>query len=227
MDLHIYSDESGVFDRVHNEYYVYGGLIFLGKNSRDNFGRKYIAAEKNIAKAYPAGKELKACHIKNKHKLKLYNATRECIRFGGIIYQPKVHAQIFVDKKSKQRYLDYAYKLSLKNAFKGMSRDGLINLSSIEKLFIYADEHTTATNGRYELRETLLQEFKIGTFNFDHNAYYAPIFTNLKDIELTLCNSEKKPLIRAADIVANRLFYRAVHQEALESYHRMYIKTFP
>ena len=30
MDLFIYSDESGVFDKEHNEIYVYGGLIFLG-----------------------------------------------------------------------------------------------------------------------------------------------------------------------------------------------------
>ena len=31
MDLYIYSDESGVFDKAHNEIFVYGGLIFLGK----------------------------------------------------------------------------------------------------------------------------------------------------------------------------------------------------
>ena len=31
VDLYIYSDESGVFDKAHNEIFVYGGLIFLGK----------------------------------------------------------------------------------------------------------------------------------------------------------------------------------------------------
>lgn len=35
MDLFIYSDESGVFDKVHNEIFVYGGLIFLGKEEKD------------------------------------------------------------------------------------------------------------------------------------------------------------------------------------------------
>ena len=45
MDLFIYSDESGVFDKEHNEIFVFGGLIFLGKEEKDNYARKYIAAE--------------------------------------------------------------------------------------------------------------------------------------------------------------------------------------
>lgn len=32
MELFIYSDESGVFDSVHNDYYVYGGLILVNNN---------------------------------------------------------------------------------------------------------------------------------------------------------------------------------------------------
>ena len=50
MDLYIYSDESGVFDREHNDFYVFGGVIFLGKEERDIASRKYIAAE-NVARA--------------------------------------------------------------------------------------------------------------------------------------------------------------------------------
>ena len=45
MDIYVYSDESGVFDINHNEYYVYGGVIFLNKNDRDVMNRKY----KNIS----------------------------------------------------------------------------------------------------------------------------------------------------------------------------------
>ena len=48
MDLFIYSDESGVFDKAHNEIFVYGGLIFLGKEEKDDYNRKYLAAEKAI-----------------------------------------------------------------------------------------------------------------------------------------------------------------------------------
>lgn len=48
MDLFIYSDESGVFDKVHNEIFVYGGLIFLSKEEKDDYNRKYLTAEKAI-----------------------------------------------------------------------------------------------------------------------------------------------------------------------------------
>ena len=44
MNIFIYSDESGVFDKVHNKYFVFGGIMFLSKDERDNFNRKYINA---------------------------------------------------------------------------------------------------------------------------------------------------------------------------------------
>lgn len=36
MNLFIYSDESGVFDKAHNKYYVYAGLIFFNKKDKDD-----------------------------------------------------------------------------------------------------------------------------------------------------------------------------------------------
>ena len=33
MELHIYSDESGVFDKNHNDYFVFAGVIFLDPNN--------------------------------------------------------------------------------------------------------------------------------------------------------------------------------------------------
>ena len=47
MDLFIYSDESGVFDKEHNEIYVYGGLIFLGKEQKDSY--KFVAKTHRLA----------------------------------------------------------------------------------------------------------------------------------------------------------------------------------
>lgn len=48
MDLFVYSDESGVFDRIHNDYFVFGGLILLGNEAKDIAIRKYIAAERAL-----------------------------------------------------------------------------------------------------------------------------------------------------------------------------------
>lgn len=134
MDLFVYSDESGVFDKEHNEIYVYGGLIFLGKEQKDIYARKYIAAEKALrGQKYAVDEELKACRISNKEKGKLYRSMNGTIRFGVIVNQKNVLDRIFHSKKDKQRYLDYVYKIGLKKAFQKMIADGIIEKNSIEK----------------------------------------------------------------------------------------------
>lgn len=227
MELFIYSDESGVFDNKHNKYYTYGGLILVGKDLRDNVSRKYVGAEKNIRKAYDADMELKASLLSNKHKSKLYGSVKPCIKFGAIINQHHVQKEIYDHKESKQRYLDYVYKMALKNAFIEMESDKIIRFDEITKLNVFVDEHTTATNGRYELRESLIQEFKIGTFNWSWNMFFPPIFENLKDVELHFCNSAKVPLIRAADIVANHLYYLTTQNKKIDTENHLYVKRFP
>ena len=48
MQLYVYSDESGVFDKIHNDIFVFGGLIFLDKENKDIFARRYLKAERDI-----------------------------------------------------------------------------------------------------------------------------------------------------------------------------------
>ena len=42
--------------------------------------------------------------------------------------------------------------------------------------------------------------------------YYELIFKNMKDVTLENCNSATKRLVRAADIVANKIFYFAKNE---------------
>ena len=227
MDLFIYSDESGVFDKEHNEIYVYGGLIFLGKEQKDSYARKYIAAEKVLrGRKYAADEELKACRISNKEKGKLYRSMNGAIRFGVIVNQKKVLDRIFQSKKDKQRYLDYVYKIGLKKALQKMLVEGSIEKNSIEDVHVFTDEHTTATNGRYELREGLEQELKNGTYNMQYDKFFPPVFETLGGIELKNCDSSKVPLIRAADIVANRIYFMALNRN-IEKLDRIYLTTLP
>lgn len=209
MNLFVYSDESGVFDKIHNDLFVFGGVIFLSSVDRDNWAHKYTHAEKIIKASMSVGKsfEAKATHISNTNKAKLYRSLNKCYKFGAIINQEKVHSQIFADKKSKQRYLDYAYKIAIKRAFQEMMRQDIIAPQKIEKIHFFVDEHTTATNGRYELCEALEEELKIGTLNYNYSIFYPPIFPNVKKVELAFCNSATTTLVRAADIVANRIFF--------------------
>ena len=77
----------------------------------------------------------------------------QVIRFGIVINQKNVLDRIFMSKKDKQCYLDYAYKVGLKKALQRLIKERKINTGEIET--IYNDEHSKATNERYELREGL------------------------------------------------------------------------
>lgn len=101
MDLYIYTDESGVFDKVHNKLFVFGGVMYLSKEDRDIATRKYINVEKNIYSKGLYSGELKASIISNKDKGKIFRSLNDTIKFGVIIHQRQVDNRIFNDKKSK------------------------------------------------------------------------------------------------------------------------------
>ena len=218
MNIYVCSDESGVFDKEHNDYFVFGGLILLGTEDKENWSRKYSSVEKILRanKGVAADYELKATQVTNKEKGKLFRALNGCYKFGVVIREKNVLDRIYLSKKDKQRYLDYAYKIAVKRAFENLVQDGIINPDEVERLYFYVDEHTTATNGRYELEEALEQEFKLGTYNYRYDTYYPPIFKKMKDVQLEYCNSESKLLVRAADIVANKIFYLARNEKRKE-----------
>lgn len=226
MDIFVYSDESGVFDKVHNDIYVFGGLILLGKQSKDEWARRYIAAEKAIRYRYSESRELKASAIDNRDKGKLIRSLNRCYKFGVVIQQARVLDRIFSSKKDKQRYLDYAYKIGLKRALEDLIKRGIISDYDVDCIHVYVDEHTTATNGRYELREGLEQELKNGTYNYNYGTFYEPLFPQLKGIDLHFCNSATTTLIRAADQIANNIYHRSL-QTIPSSNDMQYIHILP
>lgn len=111
MNIYVYSDESGVFDKEHNDYFVFGGLILLGTEDKENWSRKYSSVEKILRanKGVAADYELKATQVTNKEKGKLFRALNGCYKFGVVIREKNVLDRIYLSKKDKQRYLDYAY----------------------------------------------------------------------------------------------------------------------
>ena len=130
-----------------------------------------------------------------------------------------------MSKKDKQRYLDYAYKIGLKRALQQLINGGMIE-KNVDNIFLYNDEHSTATNGRYELREGLEQEFKLGTYNMQYDKFFPPLFETMQGIHLEFCDSKKITLVRGADIVANRIYYTALNKK-LESLSGIYLSTLP
>lgn len=230
MNIFVYSDESGVFDNVHNEIFVFGGVVFLGKDEKDNCSRMYSKAEKDIRHSLgiPKGTEVKASILHASDKNSLYRSLNKVFKFGVVVRQKEVHKQIFSCKKDKQRYLDFAYKIAVKRFFQKLIAEGIVDPESVENIYFFIDEHSTATSGCYELKEALERELKTGTFNADWNIFYNPIFPALVSLQLEFCNSEAKILVRAADIVANRIYYLSQNQHDLsEVVNRLYVTKLP
>ena len=212
MNLYIYSDESGVFDRRHNDYFIFGGLICFGTDQKNVFERKYIHVENTLrkTKGLKIDLELKASNISNKDKGKFYRSLSDVYKFCILIKQKALMKEVFENPKHKQRYLDFAYKMVLKKCLKTLIANKIIIPSNIKNIYVYVDEHVTATDGKYELRENLLNEFKSGTFNFDYNHYFSPIFPHLDNVFLSFCDSKTTTLVRAADIIANHCYHNAI-----------------
>lgn len=220
LNIFVYADESGVFDKAHNEFFVFGGLVLLSKDERDIASRRYINAEKVIRSSgkYSKGVELKAATVNPKEKGKLYRSLNPYYKFGVIVEQTKVMDSIMADKKSKQRYLDFVLKMGVKKLLKKLISENVIVPDNVEGMYFFVDEHTTSTNGRYELRESLEEEFKRGMHSHNFTHFFPPLFPQMKHVELEFCDSSTKTLIRAADIVANRIYYYAVNELKFEPF---------
>ncbi len=230
VDIFVYGDESGVFDKAHFELYVFGGIIFLGREDRDVAARKYLSAERCIACGYDLSEtrgELKASVMSNKHRHGMYRSINTGLRYCFAIDLAKVNDGIFGDKKTKQRYLDYVYKVGLKRMLGSCIRRRMISSDWDGSIFVRFDEHATATDGKYELRESIEQEFKRGTANYRYNTFHGPLFPSMRGVELTFKDSKKDPLIRASDVIANRGLWlmRSEQRDKLRS--ELFLAEFP
>ena len=215
MNIFVYADESGVFDRIHNDVFVFGGLIFLGNDERDEGQRRYRSVEKVQRRAGAARghREMKAIYLTNKEKSSMFRAMNPYHRFGVVVNQQNVLTNIFENKKSKQRFLDYVFKRGLTSALQNMLIRQEIKAEDVENIYVFMDEHTTATDGRYELGESLESEFKTGTYNQTWNRFFPPLSPGMKAVQLQLKDSCQDSLVRAADITANKLYYAATSKQ--------------
>ena len=223
----IFSDESGVFDNIHERYFVFGGFILnASKGEVSKLASLYKSIECILRQKqeYKSVGELKANNLTNHDRRFVFSKMKSFFKFGIVIDLSEVLPRIFTDKKSKLRYQDFAYKIGIKRAFEYLINTGVLSPEDDITLHFFVDEHHTATNGRYELEESLLQEFKEGSYNFNYMKYHKPLFPNMNKLNLKMENSAQSLLIRAADIVANRLYYEKERGSARNlKGHNMYI----
>lgn len=224
MEIFVFSDESGVFDKKHNDYFVFAGIIILSSEQLSDTIHKFSHIENLIRKIekLDSKTEIKASSVSNKSKGKVIRSLNDCYKFACIIDEKMVIDPIWNNKKDKQRYLDFAYKIGVKRAFEKMIINGIINPEDVNKIHFDIDEHSTATSGKYELEQTLEQEFKNGTYSHNYLNYYPPLFKNLLNCKVKFSDSAapNKKMIRAADFIANKVYY-LVNNNKLEQLNNM------
>lgn len=211
MEIYVYSDESGVFDYKHRKYFVMAGLMFTSKFDMESMIRRYKAAEKNYRKKpmYRNIGELKASRLSFDDRRNLFKLTSGCERFAFIVNMNALDKKrIFASPDSKQRYLDWVFKVGLKEVFQKLIARGSIIPGDDVTIRCFVDEHTTATNGLYGLEESIYQEFHEGTVNYRYSKKFTPILSESRlKVAVKYVNSEVYELVRAADIIANRILF--------------------
>lgn len=211
MKLYVFADESGVFDRVHADLFVYGGVIILGKTNYDAIVNKHRSLERRLRREDPSLKnvpEIKAAYLNLKQRKRLFNLqVPQCVRFGIVIDQQRVYKQIYQTKQDKQRFIDYALKRGIKHAIESANTSGLILKKEINCMSIVVDEHSTATSGKYTFKETVDEEFRRGTYSPNYDKFFPPLFSlDFPCIPVSYCDSKKVVGVRIADITANWIY---------------------
>jgi len=214
--IYFYFDDSGVLHKNEQSgYFVYAGYVFLSREAVDDAKRKYICANKAIKKATGRIDELKASTLENTQKRSLYNSIKEFESLSAIVEIKRVYEHIMCNKKSICRYKDYILKRIIKSKLQEFVNSGQLNRNDDIDIFVYVDEQLTATNGYYDLQDSILEELRYGIRNFDYGVTHPNIFCGNIKVTVDYCESKKNYMIQAADILANRILasYRSGNPE--------------
>lgn len=207
QEVIFFFDDSGVLHR--NEpsgYFVYAGYVFTDRKDLDSAKRKYIHANKELKKALGRSDELKAANLDAKHKRSLFNSVKKYDSVAVVVDISKVYAHILDDKKSICRYKDYILKRCVKDKLKRLIKDGRISKDEDITISIFIDEQLTATNGYYDLRDSITEELQHGIANFDYGIRHQHVFDSDVTVNIRYCDSSTNYMIQASDILANRIW---------------------
>ena len=229
QEVFFFFDDSGVLHK--NEpsgYFVYAGYVFTDRKELESAKRKYINANKSLKKSLGRNDELKAANLEPKHKRMLFNSVKEYDSVAVVVDISKVYDYILADKKSICRYKDYVLKRCVKSKLKALITDGRLSKDEDIVISIYIYEQLTATNGYYDLRDSIMEELQYGIINFDYSIRHAHVFDSKVTVNIQYCDSSSNYLIQASDILANRIWtsYR-VKNRNLRSIENQMTLTYP
>lgn len=225
QEIYFYLDDSGVLHpNSREQYFVYAGYAFLSHKEKDRALCSYRRASRKV-NPHP-DQELKAHGAKGKTKRYLNSILRDYESLSCVVDKHRIYSNIIKDKKSIHRYKDYCLKRVAKAKLLAMLSQSTISSELPTVLRFFIDNQPTSTDGIYNLRESIHEEFSSGIQNFDYGVFHEPIFHNELIVTTNFCDSRTQPLIQAADILANSIFVRQNYQPKLNHHHTRHTEIF-
>lgn len=226
-DIFIYVDDTGVLHKNSNDnFFVYAGLVFIGKEQKNLIKKRYKRLEDKIKNNNPNlyQDEMKGSNLKNKHKRSLYSVFKNEYTFVVEAKISNIHDNILNDKKSIQRFKDYMIVRIIKKSLIELIESSKITKNDKINLSIFVDEQNTATNGIYNLNESIKEELFIGKHKTG-GGFRKPCFKTIGNVNLKYANSKYNILIRASDLLANKKYgYKKKNQDKKLRDNHFYIK---
>lgn len=228
--IYINMDDSGVLikGKIDDPIFVYGGIIFLSKEEKDNFLRQYSALV-NIIKPKYCTKlqndnsindnfclthysrtckydcpELKSSLLKNSDKRRFLNLIKNYHCSVAIVDNNKLYNSITKDKASKGRFKDYVVRRLVKEIIKQLISENQVNPDEPVKLILNLDEQSTKSNGYYDLKSGIIEELQYGIVNYNYDTFFTPILSNV-EVEINHQDSYKSLCVQAADLIVGEI----------------------
>ena len=233
LELYLFSDESGVFDCHHSTFFITAGLIFPDKATKDSASRRYVEAEKQFRKKskYKNIPELKAFFLSNQDKRSLFDLTKCYLRFAIIIKMNALDQQrIFKNSRTKQNYLDYTYRHTVNNIISELLSKNMLHDDEDLTVYCTQDQHSTAGTSITILEDAIYHDLHYGERTpGSKNPVNPPLLHSKLNVILKHADSQHNPLIRASDIIANRILYeiKTFHDLGNISSENLFVYFFP
>lgn len=209
--IYFFLDDSGTLHRNENSgFFVYAGYVFVGNTDKENAKRQYRKLCKDIKDVNEYPGELKACFLENKHKRALVKVLSMYESISCSVDISRVRQNILSEKLSRFRYKDYIIKRLVKAKINDLIHRKIISAHDDIELFINIDEQHTATNGWYDLKNSIREELVNGISNFDYGRTYPPILHGNLTLQIQYCDSKNNYLIQASDIIANYIWHSCI-----------------
>lgn len=211
--VYLYMDDSGKISK-YESYSVFGGIVFSTSREKLEFTDKYTSIIKQIRCSYCNEDEktclhdcpeLKGINIKNKHRRRLINLSKQYTTFGVVTMNQMLNPSIINRVASKGRFNEYSQRRLIKDVIKNLISRKLIDPNKDVYLHINIDEMPTKSNGYYTLREGLYEEMKNGIVNFNYAVFFPPVINGQLEIQVIYRDSKKDCCIQMADIIANTI----------------------